>query len=406
MHSMARHPFTALLLMFLLIASGSAPAERVPLDSREWLDIRSDNFRILSVLGEPRTTELLRHLEIMRATLGDATEEPTWRSAVPTVIVAVDHHDDYVSIGAPDNSAGFFFADLRENAILINDSDGSSGIQVLLHEFAHYLNKQAGRIRYPRWFEEGNAEYLSYSRIGDNAFEFGIAPEEYLASLNFATWMPYSRVLQIWDAFALEPAEGSLFYAQSWLLVHYLRSLPDADLNLPTQLAEYARLVSAGVEPADAFEESFALDANELDVDLLQYYMNREFTVRSVPADTALPGFAVRVASISEAEAQLALARMALRFDSLDTAETWFTSVLDNDELRAHAEAGLGRIAGLRGDVDAASKRFESAIYLMSWTSRSGWTTHSTGPNVFRRVTTTGNETASRRGSSSPSRMR
>lgn len=363
---MARH-LTAALLCALMLFATAAATERVALDGRDWHDVRSENFRILGVLGEQRSVELLRHLEIMRATLGDAAEESTWRSAVPTVIVAVDDHDDYVSIGAPENSSGFFFADLRENAILVADTDDASGIQVLLHEFAHYLSKQTGRIRYPRWFEEGNAEYVSYSRIGNDSFEFGIAPDEYLAALHFARWMPFSHILAIQDAFALDATEGSLFYAQSWLLVHYLRSLPDADLDLPIRLAEYARLVSDGAAPVDAFEKSFGLDADRLDDDLLRYYTNGEFPKRSVPADTALPGFSARITRMSAPEARLVLARMALRFDQFDTAEAWFVNVLDDDELRAHAEAGLGRIAGMRGDVEAANRRFEAAIYLMSW---------------------------------------
>jgi len=43
---------------------------------------------------------------------------------------------------------------------------------------------------------------------------------------------------------------------------------------------------------------------------------------------------------------------------------------LSDNELRAHAEAGLGRVMGHRGDIDAASKHFENAIYLMAWDFR------------------------------------
>jgi uncharacterized protein HemY len=58
---------------------------------------------------------------------------------------------------------------------------------------------------------------------------------------------------------------------------------------------------------------------------------------------------------------------MALRFENIDGAERWFDSLIDDPELRAHAEAGLGRIAGHRGEIAKANERFESAIYLMAW---------------------------------------
>jgi hypothetical protein len=132
---------------FSCFATGQAEQS---LEDREWRQVSSENFRIKSVLDEERTIELLRHLEIMRASLGGANSTGM-DTSVRTVILAVDNHEDYVSIGAPDYSAGFFFSDLRENAILIEDSRQASGIQVILHEYAHFLNKQSGRIRYPRW---------------------------------------------------------------------------------------------------------------------------------------------------------------------------------------------------------------------------------------------------------------
>ena len=339
----------------------------VSLDDKAWLDARSENFRIYSVLGKERTIELLRHLEIMRATLGNAGEESTYESGVPTIILAVDDHDDYVRIGAPDYSGGYFFSDLRENAILIEDSDEMAGIQVILHEYAHYLSRQSGHIRFPRWFEEGNAEYLSHSRIQNGAFVYGLAPAPYLATLGFNNWMPLTTLLEVSNAAGLEELDGAMFYAQSWLLVHYLFSRPDGEATVTRQLMRYARLSARGLTPSEAFETAFGLDLQELETELLKYYLERRFDHRSVPADTALPSFQARTRSMSVAEVRLALAQMALRFDNVDDAELWFESALSDDDLRALAEAGLGRVAGYRGDVQAASARFESAIRLMAW---------------------------------------
>ena len=350
---------------FAVLLSGLTLA--APLEERVWHDVRSDNFRILSVLGEERTAELLRHLEIMRATLGDIAEESTYESAMPVMIIAVDAHDDYVAIGAPAATAGYFFSDLRENAILIEDSTESSGIQVILHEYAHYLSRRSGQVRYPRWFEEGNAEYLSHSKLGDGVFEYALAPDTHLSKLYFADWLPLETVLEVSDTSILDEMEGGLFYAQSWLLVHYLRSRPDGDHQLLGQLQQYAELAASGTPPVAAFEEALGIERDTLEESLLRYFLERRFASRRIPADTALPGFRTRSASVSSTEAQLALAHMALRFENIDGAARWFAEVLDDTELRAHAEAGLGRIAGLRGDVEGAAKHFEAAIHLMAW---------------------------------------
>ena len=236
---------------------------------------------------------------------------------------------------------------MRENAILIEDGRQLSGIQVILHEYAHFLNKQSGRIRYPRWYEEGNAEYLSHSRLQDQAFEFGLAPEQHLAALSFSTWLPLPQVLEVTDVSALDEVEGTLFYGQAWLLVHYLRSLPDADQAVPEMLQAYARLVSAGTPTIEAFEQAFNVEADILENELLKYFLGRQFASRSAPVNTALPGFQTRTRKLSTAEAQLALAQMALRFENIYGAERWFGDVLADDILRAHGEAGLGRVLGL-----------------------------------------------------------
>ena len=361
-----------LLVCLLTLAVCAAPAARdhTPLEQRTWHDVRSNNFRIKSVLGVERTTELLRHLEVMRASLDDTQAEPTYHAQIPTVIIAVDRHDDYVSIGAPDYSAGYFYSNMRENAILIEDSNDSTGIQVILHEYAHYLNKQSGRIRFPRWFEEGNAEYLSHSRVRDQAFEYGIAAKRHLSTLNFMSWSPLADILERDDTSSLGDEEAALFYGQSWLLVHYLRSLPDSDQTLERSLQHYARLASKGTPPVSAFEQAFAVEVEQFERDLLQYYLDKTFASRIVPVNTALPGFAPRVEKLSATEAQLALAQMALRFENIDAAERWFTASLADNDLQAHAEAGLGRVMGRRGDFEAATGHFENAIYLMAWDFR------------------------------------
>ena len=129
----------------LLLAASLAVGET--LEERKWLDARSENFRIRSVLGEERTVELLRHLEIMHEALGYDVNVAFHAPVNPTIILAVDNHEDYVDVGAPSFTSGYFFSDPRENAILIEDTPDSSGVQIILHEYAHYLNRQAGRIR-------------------------------------------------------------------------------------------------------------------------------------------------------------------------------------------------------------------------------------------------------------------
>ena len=363
---MKRRLAYAALVLGLCLAAALAD-DTVALDAREWQLVRSDNFRIVSVLGEARTIELLRQLEIMHASLAATLNGATIASGTPIVIVAVDNHDDYVSLGAPPRSAGFFISDLRESAILVEDSEDTSGVRVMLHEYAHYLNRQAGRIRYPRWFEEGNAEYLSHSRIIDQAYEYALPSEQHLYALETFDWLPLTDLLEVSDMTAFDELGGSMHYAQWWLLVHYLRSLPDAEINIPGRLRRYAEIASEGTPAWQAFETAFGLEVEQLERELRTYFDERAFASRTLPANTALPGFSPRVQAMTRPGVQLVLARMAFRFENFDHAERLYTELLAVEELRGPAEAGLGRIAGRRGDLEAAGKHFEAAIQLMAW---------------------------------------
>ena len=347
------------------VAVQSAPGE--PLEERDWILMTSANFRVHSVLDEDRTAELLRHLEVMHTTLGNPGDISTYDSSVPTVIVIIDNHDDYAAIGAPANSMGYFISDLRENAILVEDSDEAHGVEVILHEYVHFLSLQTGRIRYPRWYEEGRAEYLSASRLKENHLEYGLPVRRRLISLDLAPWLPLETVLEVTDLSTLEPEQIELFYGQSWLLVHYLSSQPDAELTLPSSTRQYSELIGRGMDRGDAFEKAFEHDIDELEPLLQKYFLDGTFASKEIPADTAQPGFSTRARSLTVPEVQLALARMALKFENLDGAESWFKGVLSDAEFRAHGEAGLGRVSGIRGDIEAARTHFDNAIYLMAW---------------------------------------
>jgi hypothetical protein len=360
------------LLLFCLVLTGESfsPVFGESLDEREWRQVTSENFRVNTVLSETRATELLRQMEVMRAALGISSADATYQAAVPTVIIALDNADDYHLLGAPDTTVGIFMANQRENSIVIQDNDDVQGVQIILHEYVHYLNRQNGRVVLPKWFEEGNAEYLSSSQIKDDSFDFGLVSAGRLTTLHFSAWLPTSEILEMSDLLTLDAERGDLFYSQSWLLVHFLKSRSNADRDLPGMLQRYSELVVSGEDRSNAFELAFELDFDELDGTLLQYVLANEFQKKSLPIESALPDFSIEVERLSTPKVQIALGQMAMRFENDEAAEHWFTLALSDEETRPHAEAGLGNVFGYRGEVSKASARYEAALRLVSYDFR------------------------------------
>tara|TARA_R110002096_G_scaffold65006_4_gene158316 strand:+ start:41902 stop:43398 length:1497 start_codon:yes stop_codon:yes gene_type:complete len=357
-----------LVLSLLVLVCGTTFAES--LAERIWMRVSTDNFHLHSVLDEERTLELLRTLEVMRSAFSDPDAAQTFQAGVPTIIVALDKEDDYRMLGVPASTVGIFIADARENAIVIQDNERVTAVRTILHEYVHYLLRQNGRVVYPKWYEEGNAEYLSSSRIHNGEFEYGLPLQGRIATLNFAAWMPLADILAVDDTNELESAAGDLFYAQAWLLVHYLNSLPDAEQHWDRRLQDYNQLLLEGLDPVAAFEAAFELSVETLEDTLLKYFLAERFASRRIPVDTSLPNFAPRITELRQAQIEIVLARMAMRFHQESVAEDWFRSALADEETRPSAEAGLGTIYGRRGDIDQAEAHFEAAIYLVSYDFR------------------------------------
>jgi tetratricopeptide (TPR) repeat protein len=342
-------------------------ADAVPLDERDWKLITSENFRVHTVLDDAPTFKLLRHLEVMRSALDTGSETSTYKASVPTVILVLDNADDYASVGAPAETIGYFLGSLRENAIVMQGDDDEDGVQIMLHEYVHSLSRKRGRINFPRWFEEGVAEYFSSSQVIDGRFHYGLPVDRRRSSLAFTTWLKSKQIIDVVDTSSLSYTEGEMFYGQSWLMVHYFYSRDDGENKTAKSLQRYAELVSSGISKSDAFEEAFEITLKQLDRQLPQYLLSDKWRTYAVAANTALPAFQPRVESLPKSSAQLALAQMAMRFANHERAQEWFEAALREEKTRAPAEAGIARILAEQGEYELAEAKFENAIAQMSW---------------------------------------
>lgn len=120
-------------------------------------------------------------------------------------------------------------------------------------------------LAYPPWYVEGFAEYVMTAKFEKDAIEFGQPSRGRAYSLVSESWLPLDQVL-----FAPAPnkaEEGAQYYAESWLLVHYL--LRDAARK--AKLAQYLSATASGEEPKAAFQRIFAEPPSQLQKEIEQY---------------------------------------------------------------------------------------------------------------------------------------
>jgi hypothetical protein len=188
------------------------------------VEARTPHFRVYTELDSLVAREAAAHLERARAIYAALGFSVSRLGANPLPVVLFRDIETMRPFQTgvqphPGDSRGFFVRGADRNFIALAWDAPGSPLVALAHEYAHQLN---GPEELPLWFREGLAEYLSAFEISEAGIRIGTVPAHLTRTLQRETWL---GIPQLFDA-----ERGSLafqhpaFYAESWLLVHYLAS--------------------------------------------------------------------------------------------------------------------------------------------------------------------------------------
>jgi hypothetical protein len=157
---------------------------------------------------------------------------------------------------------------------------GDEGLQILLHEYGHHLMFSRMQRFYPSWYVEGFAEYLGTTRVHEGSFVLGDRQEERAAQLAAAPrWIDFNVLLDP-KRFAAAVKKQELnvfqFYAQSWLLAHYMQSDPAR----ARAFNAYFDRIGRGEDGAASFEAETGMTPAQLRTAMGSY--RREFAAMQV----------------------------------------------------------------------------------------------------------------------------
>jgi tetratricopeptide (TPR) repeat protein len=273
-----------------VVLSNSAPAS----EPSPWLEIHSAHYSVITDAGEKKGKEVALRFEQMRAVFATLLMKERLNEPVPLTILAFKNDKDYYQSaplrqGHPIDVPGFFLPGEDQNFIVLNLFEEESW-RAVAHEFAHLLLN----YNYPQvagWFDEGLAEYFSSIRLDDKKYEIGGDPE--LRS-GFTQDLPQNQrevgnpqkslteLLsgQVWLALPdlltmkhdtstyIEGTHHTLFYAQSWMVMHYLLH----EKKLP-QTGMYFDLTENQHVPVEAaIEKAYGVTAAQFDQAVKEYF--------------------------------------------------------------------------------------------------------------------------------------
>ncbi|HEX8448748.1 MAG TPA: hypothetical protein VF652_04065, partial [Allosphingosinicella sp.] len=292
----------------LLALASASPA------AAEWRRAESANFVLYSQSGEAKLRAQAALLEdyqlFLRALTG--VSEPNAPNKLNIYMVRSaaqlrSIHD------MPAGISGVYVAGSAGIAAVVDESAPGEGQEILLHEVAHHFMRQYRPLPYPAWYVEGFAEYASTVSFKKDVIEYGRPSVGRAYTLVQGKWLPVERIL-----FGDVPTDSesmSAFYAQSWLLAHYLLRNPEMRPKFAAYLAAAAR----GEEPRKAFAAAFPMPIAELERELRSYSKRgMTFTRFKRASQAAAP--AVAIARLPASADDLLLLRATMEVGPADEA--------------------------------------------------------------------------------------
>ncbi len=282
-----------------------------PPERSAWTAVRTPHFVVNSDARPAKARDVALELERMVSALAQVVPlAPRSYQATEVYLFASDSEFEATcgaAAGRPcSRLAGLFLPGRYGDYVLVSGERSEQARAVACHELTHaFVRNSSPNI--PLWLNEGLAEFWgSFSVVGKDV-RIGRPDEDHLALLRRQGLLPLATVLGVtYESPEYNvPARRPAFYAQAWLLTHYLL------LGKPggrAMLGQYLARLQAGVDQEEAFRSAFGESSEQLNRDLYGYTQRSRMSAMSLPTANLAVAEPEKARPLSRDEA---LARLA-----------------------------------------------------------------------------------------------
>lgn len=352
-----------LLLLNLFLAVYQVCQANVP--ARDiWLGTRSENFQLAGDASEKELRQTALRLERFHEILSRQFPNLKLTAPVPTTVLVFGSDISfalYRERGTANKSlaaGGFFVKGEDENFMAVSaEKLKTDSFRQIYHQYSHFLiNNNPGKSRIPPWLYEGLAEYYEDLQIAeDGSATFGNARPDYQEILKNNDLIPLETFFNIsfYEVHQQEKEGESLYYAQSWALMHYLVNAKPKELN------QFIERLSAGQPVRDAFVKTFQTNLTGLEKDLKNYIEQKSFqkSQKTFPKEINL-----KFSTVSEAEREFQVGSLLYALSHFDEAETHFRRAVELKPDFNLALASIGLIKTRQYKYIEAERLAEEAV--------------------------------------------
>ncbi len=274
-----------------------------------WMEASSPNFVVYADDSERNLRLFAERLELYHEALellnGMDVPAPSPSNRLTIFVVRDTRAVARLSASGDNNIAGFYKARAGASVAVVPDVENATGqqvfsMQVLLHEYVHHFLLSNTAYAWPRWLNEGGAEFYSATVFhSDGRVQMGMPNHARAAELAYGENVTVEELV---DPQLYRERHGSAqtaFYGKSWALYHYLAM----DQARSGQLEAYIAALQQGMGSRLAAEAAFG-DLAVLERDVTAYLKRPKMDVLSIRAGR-LQGGAVATRRLSAGEAAM-----------------------------------------------------------------------------------------------------
>ena len=366
---LVRRMWKRIALLLPLLAAALASAHDKP---ENWLEVRSQHFTVMTNAGEKAGRRTADQFERTRSVFHVEFPHLSIDTSSPIVVLAVKDEKDFRALEPQVYLAkgqlklgGLFLRTPDKNYVLMRVfAEGEHPYAVVYHEYTHLLLSKAAEWL-PLWLNEGLAEFYENTDIHEKDVALGQPSRENLQLLRQNRLLPLGTLFTVDTSspYYHEENKGSIFYAESWALTHYLEI---KDYQEKThRVTDYTELLMQKVDPVTAATRAFG-DLKQLQSNLEGYVRQESFIYIRMSTATDVDDTAFKVQSLTEAQADAVRADFLAYNERVADARLILDRVLQEDPQNISAHETRGFLEFRAGHLDEARKWYEQAVKLDS----------------------------------------
>ena len=356
------------VLPILRILAALVPAAGAQTDA--WLQVRTPHFLVVSNSPEKDARLAAHKFEAMRSLFQKVFPEADLDTALPILIVAVQDKRSlqdlepsaYLAKGQVTLIGYFLSAPERQYILVLLNAAGNHPYAPIYHEYAHFVFSRLHQWM-PLWLTEGIAEYYQNTEFFEDHVRLGRGDPGIQRTIDYNALLPLSTLFAVdpHSSYYHEQDKGSIFYAESWALTHYLK---DKDEREGThRLNDFLDLLQKNVDPTAAATQAFG-DLDQLELDLRRQAANGQYSVTEMAGSIDVDDSSFIVQPLTQAQADTLRAELLGHVGRTSDARTLLGDILHNDPANVGALETMGYVAFREQNFDEARKWCQQAIKL------------------------------------------